>query len=308
MLSGPTKGYLCVIAAAVMWASSGTAGKALFQIGVDPFEMVQIRVTLSALILLALFGFFQKQRLRIRTKEIVYFLVLGMVTSGLHLSYFYAISKIQVAAAILLEYLAPILVVFYSICFWKERISTIKILALLLSILGCYLVVGGYNLGLEQTNRIGILWGLSAAASFAAYTLLGERGMHRYSPWTVLFYALLCAALWLNVLYKPFNYIHVRYSPLDWAGFLYIAIFGTILPFGLYFVGVNHIRSTRTAITATLEPISAAFMAFFLLDEVLRLPQILGGFAVIAAIVLLQWQREQDELTPDKIRKHNNSI
>jgi len=55
-------------------------------------------------------------------------------------------------------------------------------------------------------------------------------------------------------------------------------------------------------ITATLEPISAAFMAFFLLGEVLEPLQISGGILVVAAIVLLQLQKEQDELAPELIR------
>ena len=71
-------------------------------------------------------------------------------------SYFYAISKIQVAAAILLEYLAPILVAIFSICFWKERLTLSKIAALFLAFGGCYLVVGGYSLHLFLLNRLGI--------------------------------------------------------------------------------------------------------------------------------------------------------
>jgi drug/metabolite transporter (DMT)-like permease len=77
---------------------------------------------------------------------------------------------------------------------------------------------------------------------------------------------------------------------------------GTAIPFGLYFVGINYIRSTRASITATLEPISAGFIAYLFLGEILEPLQILGGVLVIAAIVLLQLQTEQDELTPELIR------
>jgi drug/metabolite transporter (DMT)-like permease len=77
---------------------------------------------------------------------------------------------------------------------------------------------------------------------------------------------------------------------------------GTAIPFGLYFVGINYIRSTRASITATLEPISAGFIAYLFLGEILEPLQIFGGVLVIAAIVLLQLQSEQDELTPELIR------
>lgn len=308
MKASATRGYICVMGAAVMWASCGTAGKALFQAGITPFELVQIRVTFSAVLLAITFGLFERRFFRIRPRDIAYFALLGGVAMTLvQLSYFLAISKIQVAAAILLEYLAPIIVAVYSMCFWNERVTTLKLFALFLAIAGCYLVAGAYNLELLQMNRTGILWGLLAAVSFASYTLLGERGMHRYRPWTVIFYAFLFAALSLNLIHKPFNYLYVSYNAGQWWCLLYIVIIGTILPFGLYFIGVNHIRSTRTMITATLEPISAAFMAFFLLGEVLEPLQIAGGLFVVAAIVLLQLQKEHDELAPELIREREHA-
>jgi drug/metabolite transporter (DMT)-like permease len=297
------KGYLCVIAAALMWASSGTAGKALFEGGMTPFELVQIRVTLSSLLLALALGIRTWDSLRIRAKDLGYFLVLGGVGMAMvQGTYFYTISKIQVAAAILIQYMAPVFVAFYSICFWKERLTFLKVVAVFLSFGGCYLVVGGYNLELLHMNRMGILAGLTSSVLFAGYSLLGERGMHRYKPWTVLLYALVFAALSWHIIYPPFHYVKAGFTPAQWGWILYISVIGTILPFGLYFVGVNYIRSTRASITATLEPISAGIMAFFLLGETIEHLQIAGGILVIGAIVLLQVQQEQDEMTPALVR------
>jgi len=295
------------MAAAVMWASCGTAGKILFQTGMTPMDLVQVRVTFSSILLFIFLIFLKKQSLRIRLRDVGYFLLLGAVAMALvQLAYFYAISKIHVAAAILLEYLAPVLVAIYSMCFWHERVTAIKLLSLALAIGGCYLVVGGYDFDLLRMNRLGILWGLTAAVSFGSYTLLGERGMHRYLPWTVIFYALVFASLTLNIIHTPFRCFNAGYTVSQWFILLYIVIIGTILPFGLYFMGVNYIRSTRTMITATLEPISAAVMAFFLIGEVFELLQILGGLSVITSIVLLQLQREHDDLAPELIRLKKN--
>lgn len=299
----PTRGYLCVMAAALMWASSGTAGKALFATGIVPIDLIQIRVTFSALIIFIIFTTLFRHLLKIRLKDIMYFVLLGSGIMALcQTSYFLAISKIQVAAAILLQYLAPSLIALYSICFWKEKITAFKLIALVLSLSGCYLVVGGYNLSLLDMNKTGIAWGLISAVAFASYSLLGERGMHRYQPWTILFYALTFASVTLNIANTPFHFLTIRFTPNQWTYILYIVIFGTILPFGLYLLGINNIRSTRASITATLEPISAAFLAYFLLGEIFEPLQILGGICVIAAVVLLQWQREHDEFSPGIIR------
>jgi len=302
-MSNPTRGYLCVVAAAVMWASSGTAGKALFGSGITPFALVQVRVTLSSLLLVLALGFRSRGLLRIRPVHLPYFFLLGGVGMALvQVTYFYAISKIQVAAAIFLQYLAPVIVAFFSICFWRERVTGSKLIALVLSLGGCYLVVGGYNLQLLQMNRSGILCGLFSAICFAGYTLFGERGMHRYSPWTVLFYAFLFASLSWHVFYSPFQYLLAGYTTRQWFWMIYITVVGTVIPFGLFFVGVNHIRSTRAMITATLEPISAGVIAYLLLGETLEPLQILGGAMVVSAIVVLQGKLERDPLAPENVR------
>lgn len=297
------KGYLCVVAAAIMWASSGTVGKALFGQGMTPFELVQIRVTFSTLLMALAFGISARKTLRIRIRDLGYFLLLGGVgMTLLQGSYFYAVSKIQVAAAVLLQYMAPILVAFFSICFWKEPLTVSKLSALLLAMGGCYLVVGGYNLQLLQMNRLGIMGGLASAVCLAGYSLLGERGMHRYPPWTVLFYAMAFSALAWHIVFPPFHYLAAGFSWSQWKWILYITVVGTIFPFGLYFVGINYIRSTRAIVTGTLEPISAGFLAFFFLGEAMEPPQVLGGALVISAIVLLQVRQEQDEMTPERVR------
>jgi len=301
--SSSAKGYLYVITAALMWASSGTAGKALFDAGMSPFDLVQIRVTLASAILFLVFLIVSRDLLHIRPRDIPFFLFLGGVVMAVVTgSYLYTISKIQVAAAILIQYLAPIFVAIFSMLFWKEQPTFLKITALFLAFGGCFLVVGGYNLELLQMNLLGILGGITSAITFAGYSLLGERAMHRYKPWTVLFYALAFAALAWHVVYSPFTYLKAGYSLAQWGWIFYISIVGTILPFGLFFAGINYIRSTRASITATLEPIFAGFLAFLLLGERLLLLQIIGGCMVIVAIVLLQLQQEHDELAPALIR------
>lgn len=267
-------------------------------------NLVQIRVTFASVLLAALFAVFSRSLLRIRLRDVGYFLVLGGVFMTLvQFTYFYAISKIQVVAAILLQYLAPIFVAVFSMLFWGEKPTLAKFLALFLAIAGSYLVVGGYNLELLHMNRVGIAVGLSSAVLYAACALLGERAMHDYAPWTVVFYSFLFSALSLHVFCTPFHYLYAGYTLDQWGLILYVVVIGTVLPFGLYFVGISYVRSTRAIITATLEPISAGIMAYFLLGEGLESLQLVGTALVLGAITLLQLNREQDALSPDLIRK-----
>jgi drug/metabolite transporter (DMT)-like permease len=218
------------------------------------------------------------------------------------ITYFYAISKIKVAAAILLQYLAPIFIALYGVFFGGEKLTRLTFIAIAGAITGCYLVVGAYNLDLLALNRLGILGGLGAALSLAFYSVYGERGMRRYNPWTVLFYGLLFSALFWNIALPPLEAFTHPSSFMQWVWVLYIAVFGTMVPFGLYFEGINLIRSTRASITATLEPITAGLVSYLFLNEVFEPLQIFGGVLVIAAVILLQLRQEYDDETPVLIR------
>lgn len=301
----PKKGYLYVIVAAVMWALSGTSGKYLFIHGLTPYDVVQLRLTISTPLLGLFLAVLKPDLLKIKKSDVLYFALLGILGMGMvQFTYFYAISKIKVAAAILLEYLAPVFITLYSVFVARERVSFYVFLALAGAMLGCFMVVGGYDLDLLSMNRMGILGGLGAALSFAWYSIHGERGMRRYNPWTVFFYALLFATLLWNVLHPPLAGFRRVEGWFAWLLVLYIALFGTLVPFGLYFLGINLIRSTRASITATLEPITAGFVSFFFLGEKLEMLQILGGLLVIASVILLQLRKEYDLETPALIRAH----
>jgi drug/metabolite transporter (DMT)-like permease len=301
----PRKGFLYVVLAAIMWAVSGSSGKFLFHQGVTVFELVQFRLTFSVVFLFLLLLAVKPALLRISPRDLLYFAVLGVTGLGLaQFAYFLSISKINVAVAILLEYLAPVFIAIYYAFIAPEKLTRMTLVAISLSVAGCYLVVGAYNVDLFALNWQGIAAGILAGAAFAWYTLYGEKGMQKYDPWTVVFYATIFAAILFNIVLPPFRSVKA-YSGVEWFWLIYIVVFGSAVPFALFAMGVSLIRSTRASVTATLEPIAAAFIAFFFLGECLEVLQILGGILTIISVILLQLRPEYDENTSAIIRGNN---
>jgi drug/metabolite transporter (DMT)-like permease len=83
------------------------------------------------------------------------------------------------------------------------------------------------------------------------------------------------------------------YDATQWFWILFISIAGTAVSLGLYNKGLRMIRSTHASVTATLQPISAAVIAFLFLDEIMRPWQVVGVALVVASIILLQLGREK---------------
>ena len=294
MKKSEIRGYLYILVGTTLWGVSSVVAKSLFIIGLPPAELVLIRLTLATLALAIILFLFDRKRMVISLKDLPYFLILGFVgVAGMQFTYYYTISKIYVGPAILLQYLQPVWVSLSAFLFQKEPISKQKIAALLLAILGCYFVVGGYQTDLLRLNKFGIVSGVLASLFFTFYALYGERGLKKYDSWTLILYGFGFGAVLYWILFSPIKIITAGHSLKIWVAFIYIAIFSTLIPFGLYLKGIEYMRATRTSIIATWEPVVAGIAAYIVLGEILFPLQVLGGIGVIAAIVLLQMAKEK---------------
>ena len=306
MKKNERSGYLYILTGATLWGVSSVVAKSLFIIGLPPAALVQIRLTLATIALLLILLIFDRNRIIISFRDLPYFFVLGFVgVAGVQLTYYYTISKIHVGPAVLIQYLSPVWIALYAFLFQKEPLTRGKISALLLALLGCYFTVGGYRWDLFRLNRTGMASGLISSFFFSFYALYGEKGLKKYDPWTLILYGFGFGAVVYWIFISPMTVITGGYSFKIWMAFLYIAIFSTLIPFGLYFKGIERVRATRASITATWEPVVAGITAYFVLGEMLLPLQLLGGVGVIAAIVLLQMAQERASSSSKETRQES---
>ncbi|MCK9463930.1 MAG: DMT family transporter [Proteobacteria bacterium] len=123
--------------------------------------------------------------------------------------------------------------------------------------------------------------------------MLGARLVARYGPLTVLFYALAIAAIPVDLVGPPLGFLAGFAAPAIGAKIVFVALLGTVAPFGLYFAGVRLLGASRASIAAMAEPVFSAGVAFALLGELLEAPQVAGALGVIGAVVVLERFRER---------------
>lgn len=283
------KGFLFLLGATTLWGVSGTLAKLLFNQQVNPFHLTTIRLTLSFFILLGYLSITRPGLLRVNKAELGYLACLGIGGVALvQYSYFYTISQTNVATAVFLQYLAPGIVAAYAYFFQGERLGYVKLLALLGAALGCYLiVVGSPGKGLA-VNTPGLISGLLSALALAFYTVYGKKGLGTMDVWTILLYCFGFGALMANIFQPPWKAM-VGHTSTEWLFFLYIAVFATVIPFGLYFSGLKCLTPVITGLTSTMEPVIATVVAFFVLGEFLYPLQFIGCGLILAAVMVIQW-------------------
>jgi drug/metabolite transporter (DMT)-like permease len=257
---------------------------------VDPVVLAGARAFTAFAVLIVYLVLRRRDTLRISRRDLPFFVVFGVVgLAGVHFTYFKAISYTNVATAILLQYLAPVIVLIFSVIVLSQRVTWTLPTGVMLSILGCALVVGAIGGDGLAVSPEGIVWGLVSAVFFAAYSLMGRYAAPRFSPWTTLVYGLAFASIfWLLYLGGPFGAADAFTTAASTAAVLFIAVASTIIPFAAFLKALHYIDPTRATIVATLEPVIAGVVAYLVLGETFGTVQILGGFLVLGAIMLIQ--------------------
>jgi drug/metabolite transporter (DMT)-like permease len=255
----------------------------------DPAVLSALRALLAAVILVLYLTLARRNELRVTRSAMPFLAVFGVLGFAMvHFAYFKAISYTNVATAILLEYLAPVIVLIVAVLFLGERLTWTLPVGVTLSVAGCALFVGAVGGDGLAVSPEGVSWGLAAAAFFAGYSLMGDWASSRYSPWTLLVYGLAFAALFWLVFLGPRTVLRPLGDPRVLATLLVMAVVSTIIPFGAFLAALHFIDPTRALVTSTLEPVIAGVAAFVLFGESFSAIQLGGAVLVLAAILIVQ--------------------
>lgn len=262
---------------------------------IDPLILSQTRTTFSLLVLLPFLVISQGwQRIKLPARDLAYCTLLG--TLGVAVSnYFYyvAIQRTNVATAIIVQYTAPVWVLFYVVARGQQKLSLQKVVAVGLAVAGIALVIGivGANRGEGRALRLdsyGLIAALLASFSFAFYNVGGHRILARYDRWRVLVWTLTAAAAFWLVVNPPWKILAAHYAPAQWLFLFIFSMISVLGAFSLYFLGLQYLEPTRAIIASCLEPVFSILLAALLLGEVLRPVQTVGIVFVLAAIVIVQ--------------------
>jgi DME family drug/metabolite transporter len=261
---------------------------------IDPLILSQTRTTFSLLVLLPLLVASQGwQRIKLPARDLAYCFLLG--TLGVAVSnYFYyvAVQRTNVATAIIVQYTAPVWVLFYVVARGQQKLSLQKVVAVALAVAGIALVIGIVGTPSDgralRLDSYGLIAALLASFSFAFYNVAGHRILARYDRWRVLVWTLTAAAAFWLVVNPPWKIVAAHYAPAQWLFLFVFSMISVLGAFSLYFLGLQHLEPTRAIIASCLEPVFSIVLAALLLGEILRPIQTLGIVFVLAAIVIVQ--------------------
>ena len=305
---GQRLGMVCVAASAMLFASKGLFGKALYQRGVG-FELL---VTVRAVLAMPLFAWmaFRKDaktpalatdeesrplpivppRARPRARAWV-----GAVVAGIFCYYvgalldFWALTLIDASVERVLLFSYPAIVVLITALSTNRAPQRKIVLAVLATWVGIFFAMGGVDLAALRANAFGAGLVLVAAFTTAIYFLIGERFTRELGSTRFAAVGMSSAAVVLAVQYAirhPLGDL-ASLDAHDWSLLVILGIACMFVPGLLQAEGMRRVGAQRAAIGSTIGPPTTILLAASFLGERLNLWQLFGTAIIVVAVLVL---------------------
>ncbi|WP_026248733.1 EamA family transporter [Streptomyces sp. LaPpAH-108] len=293
---GRGAGLGLALVSAVAFGGSGVAAKPLIEAGLDPLHVVWLRVAGAALVMLPVAVRHRALPLR-RPALLAGFGLLAV--AGVQACYFASLSRIPVGVALLVEYLAPALVLGWVRFVQRRPVTKAAALGVVLAAGGLACVVEVWS-GLSF-DVLGLLFALGAACCQVGYFVLsdqgGDAGEEAPDPLGVIAYGLLVGAAVLTVVARPWGMdwrvlggtVRLDGSAVPAAALLvWIVLVATVLAYVTGVLSVRRLSPQVAGVVACLEAVIATVLAWVLLGEHLSAPQVFGGAVVLVGAFIAQ--------------------
>ncbi|MET0843750.1 MAG: DMT family transporter [Mycetocola sp.] len=305
---GQATGIVLALLSALMFALSGPFAKSLMDSGWSPGAAVLVRVGGAALILLVPTLLAMRGRWRTLRGSSKVIAVYGVVAiAGAQVGFFNAVSYMSVGVALLIEYLAPVLLVLLVWARTRRRPGVLTIVGTVVAIIGMVCVLD--LTGAQTVHPLGVAWALLAAVSLATYFVLGTRISDDLPPLVLAGGGLVvgtvavafCGVIGLLPLAFSTSDVTMLGAQVSWlVPMLALAFVSTAAAYVTGIIATARLGSRLASFVGLSEVVFAVLASWLLLGELPGFLQLLGGVGILAGVILVRADRYALDLTPPR--------
>jgi RarD protein len=279
-------GQVKIVTAMLIFGSIGVFVK---NINLSSSEIALLRGVIGSLFLIGA-SFFVKMRISFSDirKNIILLLLSGAAIGFNWIFLFEAYRYTTIANATVSYYFAPVFVMVLAPIVLKERLTSVKVVSIIMAMIGLFLIVSNGESSTEGSYNhvVGILYGLLAAGLYASVILM-NKFIKNLSGFETTLVQLMMASLVL----LPYVYLKEQFdfSGLNPRGIIFILLLGIVhtgFAYFLYFVAVKELKGQTIAVLSYIDPISAVIIAAIFLGEGMGSIQIVGGVLILGSTFL----------------------
>lgn len=235
--------------------------------------------------------FIKVKKIRMDKKTIKAYLKILLISGGfiglnwvlLFESYRYT----SVAVATLCYYMAPIFVMVASPFLLKEKLSTKKIVCVMVALLGMVFVSGVLDGGITDISEIkGIIFGLGAAALYASVVMMNQKikEVPTYDKTIMQLGAATVVLIPYILIVEDLSAVVL--TPLITVMLVIVGVVHTGISYALYFSTMNSLKAQTVALFSYIDPIVAIILSALFLKEPMTVYSCIGAVLVLGATMI----------------------
>lgn len=268
--------------------------KIAYSHGADPVTVLFVRFAIAALCMLVVM---RAGRHRFpRGRLLASLVALGGVGYVLEsLAYFTALTLASAALVALLLYVYPAIVTVLAAAVFKQRLTRVKVGAVVVALAGTALTIGRAGGG----TPLGIALGVASAVTYAVYILFSSRLGPRAGAIPAATIVMLSAAVVFGVI-AGVRGPEFPDAPAGWIALVGMALLSTVVAIVAFFAGLDRIGPAEASTISTLEPVVTVGLAALVLGESVTTGQLIGGTMIIIAVLILA-RAGRPTLVPEEV-------
>ncbi len=306
-----TVGVLLALLGALLFSTKAVFVKLAYQYDVDTITLLLLRMSFALPFYLVVLARLAPSKAQ-AWKEIKPYYWAGILLAGFLGYYlsslldFLGLRFIDASVERLILFIYPTIIALLSYFFFGERLSKFQVLALLSSYIGLLFVFGQHlqHISLDSDFWKGASLIILCAITFAAFLVMSQWLIPRFGVTSFTSLSMTFACVLVIVHFAATHVSHTLWT-LDPAVYLYgaaMAILATVLPSYIVNAAIDRIGAVRAGIISSVGPISTITLAYWLLDERLAWPQMIGAALIIASVTVVSAERKKRRALQPKAR------
>ena len=287
--------YLKLVLTMAIWGGTFIAGRNVAQT-MSPFSASFCRFAVASLCILF---FVRHQPIKIsklKFQQIPIVTLLGL--SGVfayNVFFFLGLQTTSASRAGLIIALNPVSIALGSKLLFGERLTSLKVIGIAISLLGVALIITDGNLNTLISGGVGKgeLFILGCVGSWGIYSLAGKQAMKTLSSLAATTYAIWVGSIALLPLaiWEQHSQGLSSTNYLTWLSLLYLGVLGTVVAFNWYYEGIQTLGAAKASIFINLVPVFAVIFGVIFLQESINSILLAGGSLVITGVSLVNYKR-----------------
>lgn len=290
-------GFALVILGAFFWGIGGTVAQQLFQkFGIEVNWLVSTRLLIGGIGLLIIQAIFKDRKQivdvwRAYPLKLPIFGLVGML--AVQYTYMASIHHGNAAVATLLQYLAPVMIIFWVVIRGQSKFTQKDAITVTLALTGSFFLLTNGSLNTLAVSVPAIIWGLLSGVTLAFYTLYAIPLLKSFDSLVIVGWSMLIGSVFISFIHPPWRIDVSVFTGEMWLYLSIVIIFGTMLAFWFYIESLQSLSAKETSLLGNIEPLTAVLATVFWLNVPFGRFQWLGTALIIFMMVYLAFAKDK---------------